>query len=174
MNLDLLAEQSPAGDEVPETELTGAAGRILVVDDEASIREFALDALVHGGYQAVAVDGGEVALDAIRAEHYDLVLTDFNMPKGSGANLIIKMHSEGFMQPVIMMTGAALTKELVALTSMLHVRTILEKPFGMDQLLAAVDNILRPMSDISTGLAEQAMNHESEIGAAHDPRQSRF
>jgi len=173
MNLDLFAEQSTEG-QAPETELTDAAGRILVVDDEASIREFATDALAHAGYQAVAIDGGVPALEAIRAEHYDLILTDFNMPKGSGANLIMKMHSEGFTQPVIMMTGAALTKELMALTSMLHVRSILQKPFGIDQLLAAVDNVMRPMRNVSTDLAEHQMIHEAGIGTSTEPRKSDF
>jgi adenylate cyclase len=172
MNLELLAVQSAEGEQ--ESGLPEAIGRILVVDDEASIREFATDALVHGGYQAAAVDGGLEALEALKAEHYDLVLTDFNMPKGSGGNLIIKMHSEGFTQPVIMMTGAALTKELLALTSMLHVREILQKPFGIEQLLASVDNILRPLPEMSADPVQHGLTHETRDGASLEPRKSRF
>ena len=136
----------PMGIEVqadPELGASEPACRILVADDEASMREFATYALTYSGYRAVAVDSGSAALEALRTQHFDLVLTDFNMPNGSGADLIIKMHSEGINVPVIMMTGAELTKQLLAMTSMFHLGTILEKPFGIGVLLTAIKSALR-------------------------------
>jgi DNA-binding NtrC family response regulator len=136
--------------------------RVLVADDEASMREFATHALMYNGYEAEAVESGMAALAALRAEHYDLVLTDFNMPNGSGTDLIIKMHSEGIILPVIMMTGSELTKELVTLTAMLHVETILQKPFGIDVLLAAVKNAWRPGNENSMDLTQDLPVRGSE------------
>ena|ERR1700722_14106073 len=144
MNLDLYPEPSTetesAGQGAPET-----VYRVLVVDDEENLREYAVEALAYGGYKATAVNGGNPALQLLRNEPFDLVLTDFNMPDGTGTDLIIKMHQEGFMMPVIMMTGGALTKELLGLIKMLHVEALLQKPFKIDQLLEAVDKALRPV-----------------------------
>jgi DNA-binding NtrC family response regulator len=145
MNADLYPE--PAG----ETEASGHERlnhRILVVDDEASMREYAVEALAYGGYQSHSVTSGQAAIEALREDHYDMVLTDFNMPNGSGGDLIIKMHAEGFTMPVIMMTGAALTKELLTLTKMLHVGTILQKPFKIDELVTNVERLLQPARNI--------------------------
>jgi DNA-binding NtrC family response regulator len=144
MNIGLYADQTLGTDEARLAAAVEAHHHILVVDDEESMRVFAMEALNSVGYRTHSADSGASAMDAMRAEHYDLVLTDFNMPNGSGADLIIKMHSEGFTIPVIMMTGSALTKELLTLTSMLQVRKILQKPFGMDVLLAAVQKNLLP------------------------------
>jgi DNA-binding NtrC family response regulator len=170
MNIGLYADQTLGADEAELAAAVEAHHHILVVDDEESMRAFAEEALHSAGYRTHTAESGTSAMDAIRAEHYDLILTDFNMPNGSGADLIIKMHSEGFTIPVIMMTGSALTKELLTHTSMLHVRKILQKPFGMDVLLAAVQKNLQP--------AEPASHHEVINGTdpenSQDLRKRRF
>ncbi len=168
MNLDLYPE--PAG-ETSGNETLETNHRILVVDDEESMREYAVEALAYGGYQPSSVNGGQAAIRALREEHYDLVLTDFNMPNGSGGDLIIKMHAEGFMMPVIMMTGAALTKELLTLTKMLHVGSILQKPFKIDELLANVERLLHPVRTVPVGLAHHEVS--SGVGAS-EPRQTSY
>jgi DNA-binding NtrC family response regulator len=158
MNLDLYPEPSA------ET-----VHRILVVDDEESLRMYAVEALAIGGYQATAVDGGNPAMQALRAAPYDLVLTDFNMPNGSGGDLIIKMHQEGFTMPVIMMTGGALNKELLALISMLHVEKLLQKPFKIDELLDAVELALRPAHAMPANVA-----HHDERGDVRSSQEHQF
>jgi len=147
MTIGLFADQTLEVNDTQPSGETVTPYHILVVDDEESMRDFAVEALHYGGYNTDAVDGGTAAMRALRADHYDLVLTDFNMPNGSGADLIIKMHAEGFRIPIIMMTGSALTKELLTLTSMLHVAKILQKPFGMDMLLATVKKYLEPVDE---------------------------
>ncbi len=148
--------------------------RILVVDDEETMREFAVEALAHGGYQATAVESGTAAIKALRAEHYDLVLTDFNMPDGTGSDLIIKMHLEGFMMPVVMMTGAALTKELMTLISMLHVGSILQKPFGIDELIHTVERALQPAQEMPATLVHPEMAAGAEGDISNSPHKRRF
>ncbi len=156
MSLDLYSGMAtgvePAGNEARET-----AYRVLVVDDEISMRDYATEALKYGGYEVVAVEAGKAAILALREQAFDLVVTDFNMPNGSGGDLITQMHQEGFMVPVIMMTGAELTKELLALISMLHVQSILQKPFKIDELLFAVDKALHPIERAPDDLAHHGV-----------------
>src|ERR1700733_603287 len=72
MNLDLYPE--PAGEtEAAGNETLETNHRILVVDDEESMREYAVEALAYGGYQASSVNGGQTAIQALRDEHYDMV-----------------------------------------------------------------------------------------------------
>jgi DNA-binding NtrC family response regulator len=173
MNIGIFAEQTLNTEETSGAALPETHFHILVVDDEESMRAFATDALTFGGYQADSADSCTAAINALRADHYDLVLTDFNMPNGSGADLIIKMHAEGFMMPVIMMTGAALTKELLTLTSMLHVARILQKPFRMDDLLGAVGKLLQPVQD-SHDLEHHEMVGGNDSSASSESRKGRF
>ena len=128
-----------------------ATPRILVADDESSMREFVTEVLISCGYEADSVEGGIEALEALHHIHYDMLVTDINMPNGSGTDLVMKMHSEGMFMPVIMMTGCAINQELSTLTDMLHVNALLSKPFSMDDLLKAVESSLpldhHPLTD---------------------------
>lgn len=142
---------APAGHPVAH-----ATPRILVVDDESSMREFVTEALASCGYEVDSAEGGIAALEALHTIHYDILVTDVNMPKGSGTDLVIKMHTEGMEIPVIMMTGCAINKELTALTDMLHVNAMLAKPFSLDDLVKAVESNLpqnhHPVTDTRTPL----------------------
>jgi DNA-binding NtrC family response regulator len=171
MNLELYPE---AMTETGTLEQETNHYRVLVVDDEETMREFAVEALAHGGYQATAVDSGAAALMALRAEHYDLVLTDFNMPNGTGSDLIIKMHLEGCMMRVIMMTGAALTKELMTLMSMLHVGCVLQKPFGIDELIHAAERALQPTQEMPATMVHPEMVSGVEGDISNIPHKRRF
>ena len=57
------------------------ARRIMVVDDEAKIRDHFSDLLKHEGFEVEAAENGEVAIKMIDQEFYDVVLIDLNMPK---------------------------------------------------------------------------------------------
>ena len=138
-----------------------ATPRILVVDDESSMREFVTEVLTSCGYEADSAEGGAAALEALHHVHYDMLVTDVNMPKGSGTDLVMKMHTEGMSMPVIMMTGCTISNELSALTNMLHVNALLSKPFSMDDLLKAVETNL--LSDHPVIEDHPAVPHPVEI-----------
>jgi len=84
------------------------------------------------------------------------------------------MHLEGFMMPVIMMTGGSLTKELMTLVSMLHVGCILQKPFKINELLDAVERVLHPVQVMSTDLTHPEMVTGTEHGISPGPHKRRF
>ena len=83
------------------------AEKILVVDDEQSMTQFLSIVLRKEGYQVTAVNNGKDALDKIRAENFDIVITDIKMPGMDGIQLLssIKKHDPGL--PVVIMTAYA-------------------------------------------------------------------
>ena len=83
-------KEAPVEKGVEETPLIGGSETILVVDDEASVRELAVQILQRYGYQVVAVDCGEAALECFqtRPRGIDLVILDLGMPGLGGFNCL--------------------------------------------------------------------------------------
>jgi len=79
--------------------------RILVVDDEEGLREFLAEALEDDGHTAVAAADGEEALALVRAQGFDLVLTDLRMPGLDGLELLRRLRSEQPETEVLMLTA---------------------------------------------------------------------
>jgi DNA-binding NtrC family response regulator len=82
-----------------------AGKRILVVDDQESMRQMLSDLLEVMGHEAFAVEGGESALNSLRTRAADLVITDLNMPVMNGMELMKQIKSEFPGIPVIIITG---------------------------------------------------------------------
>jgi CheY-like chemotaxis protein len=83
------------------------AKRILVVDDSEDIREFFSFVLEAGGYQVIVAGSGEQALELVRSERPDLILTDVVMPGMSGLELITALRSDLAppLPPIIVCSG---------------------------------------------------------------------
>ncbi|HBC47093.1 MAG TPA: Fis family transcriptional regulator, partial [candidate division Zixibacteria bacterium] len=62
--------------------------KILIVDDEAIVRDFVTEVLIRMGHAPLAVDSGEKALQYLQRNEYDLVITDYKMPGISGIDLL--------------------------------------------------------------------------------------
>ena len=114
--------------------------RLLVVDDECSIRELIAEALGDTGYVVETAANATEAVEKLHRQHYDLLLTDYNMPRITGLDLISQMRAEGSDIPVILMTGR--TAELLAEHPDLQVSVVLPKPFMIEELLGVVSNVL--------------------------------
>ena len=84
---------------------TSPPHRILVVDDDISIRHLGTELLSQSGYEVDAAEDGAAAWEALSADSYDLLITDNNMPKVSGVELLRKMRAARMAVPVIMATG---------------------------------------------------------------------
>ena len=115
--------------------------RILVVDDDISIREFSAEVLTASGYQVDTAEDSEAGWEALHASAYDLLITDHNMPKVSGVELVEKVRSAGMTLPVVLASGSISTEALNR-NSPLQLTATLHKPFAMDELLEIVRNIL--------------------------------
>jgi DNA-binding NtrC family response regulator len=79
--------------------------KILVVDDQQSMRDMLADLLDMMGNLPRTVSGGAEALDELERGHFDLVITDLNMPVMDGMELLQRIQSRGSGMPVIVITG---------------------------------------------------------------------
>ena len=116
--------------------------RILVVDDETGIQQLLSSVLRRSGYQVDTAEDGAAGWEALQATHYDLLITDNNMPKMSGVELVKMLRSAGMTLPALMVS-ATLPPEALNGDSSLQLAATLVKPFTMQELLGTIENILR-------------------------------
>ncbi len=111
--------------------------RILVVDDEKGIRFLLHEALLREGFEVTLASDGQESLEKLQRDNFDLVITDINMPRLDGIEMLKNMKKTGRKEKVIIMTGnlSALRlpdKDLPQIVSQLS------KPFMIESLLSAV------------------------------------
>jgi EAL domain-containing protein (putative c-di-GMP-specific phosphodiesterase class I)/CheY-like chemotaxis protein len=80
-------------------------GRVLVVDDDADVRDILSAHLEDAGYAVVAVEDGAPALEAIDTEPFDVILTDIGMPGMSGIEFLRRVRARDLDVPVLLITG---------------------------------------------------------------------
>jgi two-component system KDP operon response regulator KdpE len=116
-------------------------GRVLVVDDEESIRRAVGRALASRGFLVeVAVDGGE-ALGGVRSFDPDLVVLDLNLPDVDGLSVCRQIRAWSPVPILVLSVREDETDKVAALD--LGADDYLTKPFGTDELLARVRALLR-------------------------------
>ena len=111
--------------------------KILVVDDEAGVRDMLADALRMQGYTAAVAADGQAALREIHDGNYDLIISDVNMPKVSGFELLERMRATGNETPVIMLTARG-DRADVAVGFRAGADDYVTKPFGLEELMLRV------------------------------------
>lgn len=117
-----------------------APQRILVVDDDEHVRTLLVMALMRAGYTvSIGMDGVE-GLAMLRTNDYDLLISDNQMPRLTGLEMIKQMHAEKIRLPIIMATGILQPKDLVNLE--LPPLKLLAKPYQLTDLLALVKTTL--------------------------------
>ena len=112
--------------------------RILLVDDEPSVRESFRMMLEIDDHTVTEANNGAEALDLFAKGHFDLVTTDFEMPVMKGNELAVRIKKLAPKQPILMIT--AYGKELG--DSENPVDSILNKPFTLDNLRGAIAKLL--------------------------------
>lgn len=115
--------------------------RILVVDDEESIRNTLSGVLSDEGFSVVLAENGLKALPAIREEAPDLVLLDIWMPEMDGMKALEKIKAEFPSLPVIMMSGHGTIETAVQATK-LGAYDFIEKPLSIEKVLLSANNAL--------------------------------
>ncbi len=116
---------------------------IMVVDDEAGIRALLSDALMEEGYSVTLAENGMDSLQQLSKHRFDLLITDINMPKLNGLELIRMMKKRGRREKVILISGQPVDDNLLNKETM-PVFAQLIKPFRMDHLLKTVISALEP------------------------------
>jgi two-component system response regulator PilR (NtrC family) len=112
--------------------------RILVIDDEADIRE-TLDALLSSmGYEVSTAESGDVGVARAKAEGFDLAITDLRMPGLSGLETVAALRRIEPRPAVIVMSGYVSDESALRAGEEGAVR-VMSKPFDIDDLLDAVE-----------------------------------
>jgi CheY-like chemotaxis protein len=113
--------------------------RVLVVDDNAAVRELWCDTLTLLGYEVTGAADGPEALVRFDAAAYDLVLTDLLMPEMSGWQVAEAIESRS-KAPVILISGSASAGDHERARA--HGRLLLQKPVRLADLQRAVEQAL--------------------------------
>lgn len=115
--------------------------RVLVADDEASIRELLSKTLALAEYDVETAPDGRAAVDRLRMGHYDLLIADLKMPGLDGLALIREAKRLKADLPVIIITGFSTESSAIEAVN-LGVAGYLTKPFRVPQVLAAAARAL--------------------------------
>lgn len=135
--------------------------RVLLVEDDRMIGEAVLQALRAQHYAADWVRDGDMALAALAAEAYDLVLLDLGLPKQDGLAVLRALRGRGLRTPVLVATARdAVADRIAGLDA--GADDYLLKPFDTDELLARARALIRR----SAGRAEPVHRHK---GVTLDP-----
>ncbi|HEV1286666.1 MAG TPA: response regulator transcription factor [Bryobacteraceae bacterium] len=141
-----------------------SSGRILVVDDEPQIRRVLRATLTGHGYEFYEARTGEEALEAIRANRFDLVLLDMNMPGMGGIETCRSIRS-GSEVAIIMLTVRDSEQDKVAALDA-GADDYITKPFSTPELLARIRAALRRMPSSPEGGAQSVNLGDIEINLA--------
>lgn len=115
--------------------------RILIVDDELSMREFLSILLDREGYQTEQVDCAESALNSIDSVFYDLIISDVNMPGLSGLDLLKRIKKVSPETAVLLVTAFSTSEQAVEAMK-LGAYDYIAKPFKVEEIKVLVKNAL--------------------------------
>ncbi len=138
---------------------------ILVVDDEAGVRQSLVGILEDEGYAAHAVESGEAALGALEARRYDLVLLDVWLPGMDGLEALAKLRTLDPEVPVVVISGHG-TIETAVKAVRSGAQDFVEKPLSLEKTLLVVRNTLRQrrLEDENRALKEQVEHRFTMVG----------
>ena len=149
-DIDAWLDSQRSRNETPAQAAAGVAGqpqvrpgrhRVLVVDDEASIRELLSKTLALAEYDVDTASDATSALDRMRSAGYDLLIADLKMPGMDGLTLIRQAKRIKSDLPVIIITGFSTESSAIEAVN-LGVAGYLTKPFRVPQVLAAAAKAL--------------------------------
>ena len=117
------------------------SGRILVIDDEAGIRESLRMILEYEGYTCLLAATGEEGLAMARSDAPDLVFSDIKMPGLDGLEVLTRLKAQDESLPVVMISGHGTVATAVEATK-LGAMDFIEKPLSTERVLLTVRNAL--------------------------------
>lgn len=120
--------------------ILAAMPTILIVDDDAAIREVLLD-LFSEIYQCHTASSAEEAFQYLEIEEYDVVITDISMPGLTGVELLKRVQLKDLETPVILVSGKGSEEDSDLLLS-LGAYAYLTKPFRLEEIEQLVERAL--------------------------------
>ncbi|MGD0623924.1 MAG: sigma-54 dependent transcriptional regulator [Thermodesulfobacteriota bacterium] len=140
--------------------------KILVVDDELSMRQFLEILLKKEGHEVICAPDGEEALSSFQAEPCDLLVSDIKMPKMGGLDLLRKVKELHPNIPIIMITAYASPEDAIAAMKA-GAYDYLTKPFKVEEIKAVIHNALAktagPAVEAPAGIFNNIVGHSPKM-----------
>lgn len=119
-----------------------ARGVVLVVDDDPRVRDILKDIIVGQGYEIVAVESGERAVEEMERQDFGLVFLDLVLPGSSGVEVLKKLKAKDDKVAVAIVTGYgdySIAMEAMAMGPIL----LIPKPFDVEDVVAVLNMVMR-------------------------------
>lgn len=137
--------------------------RILVIDDERSIRNTLKDILEYEKYQVDLAEDGPKGLDKLKSSEYDVVLCDIKMPGMDGIEVLEKIQASDSDMPVVMISGHGNIDTAVEAIKK-GAFDFIEKPLDLNRLLITIRNAMDKSSLVTeTRILKKKVNKKYEI-----------
>jgi excisionase family DNA binding protein len=153
----LLPVQRPVQKTLPRIDTRSRMCRLLVVDDEESVRELLKRIFAEAEYQVEAVADGLAAIARLRAASFDLIVTDLRMPGMGGLELACEAKRLWPAIKIVVITGYPSQSSAIDAVN-IHLDGYLTKPFQAIDLLTAVARAFEPESAPARSVQD---NHET-------------
>jgi two-component system, OmpR family, alkaline phosphatase synthesis response regulator PhoP len=127
--------------------------RILLVEDEESIRDVVKLNLELEGYEAVATDNGKEAIRLCQEQHFDLLVLDVMLPEMNGFEICEQVRLTNHDTPIIFLTAKDSPQDRVSGLKK-GADDYLTKPFNLEELLLRVQNLLKRSNKQAAELSE--------------------
>ena len=111
--------------------------QVLVVDDDQAVRELAATILERAGFHVTTANDGEAGWSVVQTRPIDLIVTDNEMPRLRGLDLILRLRSEGYTRPIILVSGGLLPGD-AAMCPAIGSGGFMANPFTAIELVQAV------------------------------------
>ena len=122
--------------------MTSKNTRVLVVDDEEDLRELISAELMLKGYEVFMAENGLKAMEVLKQEHIDVVVSDIRMPKMNGIELLDAIKTLSYIPMVMMISAYSSTvteDELKAKGAL----CLIPKPFRLKQVISVLEENLK-------------------------------
>lgn len=116
--------------------------RLLIIEDEAAIRDGLIDVFVYHGFDVDSCGNGNAGLEKALTGRYDLVLLDIMLPGMNGYDICDAIRARDRSQPIIMLTAKTSDEEIIQGLK-LGADDYVAKPFSIQQLVLRVEAVLR-------------------------------
>ena len=143
--------------------------RVIIIDDEAEVVASLVDLLKNSGMEVEGETDSQNFIKRLEEEHFDVIVTDFKMPRVSGLDIARKGNQEGYESDVIMITGYG-TMDLAIQSLKEGVYDFILKPFKYEELIHTIELALerRRLIYENKRLSIERERHLKELSILYD------
>jgi CheY-like chemotaxis protein len=123
---------------------------ILIADDDPRVRQLLAQAAQLDGHTVTEVADGRAALEACLVTHFDLVITDLQMPRMKGDELIAQLRAIGYRALICIVSGTFSVSSIGQMQRVFGADAALAKPFTIDALVAIIRRLM--VADVDPGV----------------------